>query len=535
LGKVLYSLRSPVLLVGDEFSDRLALDAGTEPGENLVMEVAPQGSLSGPGRFYWRARTYDTYQDGGWQYTGIAVEQFDPRQGKLTLPDYAAREAVKVKIAPNNAVQKSMFVPAHTVWVDRTTDLRVEKEAGQIVDVSAYLSNQPIFRGEVYEAEGSVAVPQADQLRAAGQDYPDWVSQKYLQLPPEVTDRTRELARRIAGDLPTAYDQAAAITAWLRSNIEYQRVIDPAPAGREKIDWFIFDYGVGFCNYYASAEVLMLRSLGVPARLAVGYARGEFDSQLALYTVTAEDYHAWPEVFFPGYGWVEFEPTVSQPVLIRPEPAPEAGEAADESLRSGFGSRGELEELRLERMTDLLNQDQVLPEQNLLDPGSTVPWGRLGLMLLAIAAIAVALWTRLDAGWRLTLNRVFSWTNRVLDRQSKEAAELDHFAMEDSDLGRAYLRWVAWWPRLGMDASRDQTPAERAVIFSRAFPELAAAGQALAQNYQLQRFNPSAAEPADWRSQWSLLQQGLWKAYFNQISGRALSWLTGGETPEHHP
>ncbi|MDX1606292.1 MAG: transglutaminase domain-containing protein, partial [Candidatus Competibacterales bacterium] len=404
------------------------------------------------------------------------------------------------------------------------TDLQTRRSSGELVDVTAYLSNQPVYRGEVYQAESLIAVPDAAELRAAGEDYPEWVAEYYLQVPEEITGRTRELARRIAGDLPTPYDKAAAITAWLRSNIEYQRVTEAPPVGVEPIDWFIFEYGIGFCNYYASAEVIMLRSLGVPARMAVGYARGEYDGQQALYSVTAEEYHAWPEVYFPGYGWVEFEPTVSQPPLLRPEPAPELAEQGQGSLRSGFGSRGELDELRLERMSDLLTQDEPLPEQNPAGGAERIDWRRMGLAAAGLLILGFGLWTQLDAGWRLSLERALRLARRKLGPRQPSAQRQEYRPM-DSALGRAYLRWLAWWPRLGLPSSSDQTPAERAAIFSRAYPTLAAESSALADYYQQQRFAVAQIESSDWQGHWSALQRGLWRLYIDRLRRRLLGQL----------
>jgi hypothetical protein len=81
------------------------------------------------------------------------------------------------------------------------------------------------------------------------------------------------------------------------------------------VEWFLFEEKAGFCNYYASAEVLMLRSVGVPTRMVVGYAQGTWIPDQQVYEIAGRDYHAWPEVFFPGLGWVPFEPTGSQPEL----------------------------------------------------------------------------------------------------------------------------------------------------------------------------------------------------------------------------
>ena len=160
---------------------------------------------------------------------------------------------------------------------------------------------------------------------------------QYLQLPGDITPRTKDLAKKIASDITSPYDIANAVTQYLRTNIVYELSIDQPPPKQERIDWFLFDYQRGFCNYYASAEVILLRTLGIPARMAVGFAQGERkvsdtnqppigvgpvsnDTQsndTSTYVVRQKDAHAWPEVFFPGIGWVEFEPTVSQPDIAR--------------------------------------------------------------------------------------------------------------------------------------------------------------------------------------------------------------------------
>ncbi|MGA9531781.1 MAG: transglutaminase domain-containing protein, partial [Anaerolineales bacterium] len=486
LGNAVASLRSPVLLVGDEFSDSLTLEAGTEPADALVMEVAPSSNLLGSGRFYWRARTFDHYEAGEWDYLGSSELRFDPREGELLLPDSNAREIVEVTIALHNAVQRVLYVPAQPIWTNRTSDLEVHRQNGQVVDVTAFLSAQPVYRGEVYRARGSIAVPRADELRSAGEGYPAWVTERYLQVPDEISERTRELTRRIADGLPTAYDKAATITSWLRSNVEYQRVTREPPADQEAIDWFLFDYRTGFCNYYASAEVIMLRTLGVPARLAIGYARGEYMADRGVYEVKAADYHAWPEVYFPGYGWVEFEPTVSQSPLLRPEPPPDPGDP-DSALRSGFGSRGELDELRLDRMEDLLTQDSPAAGSLQTPPSASVSWGTLAMLLLAGLAAAVYLWTRVDVGWRLPLVQVLDrWTTGI--GWPSAARRLRHWSGPTSPARRSYLRWVGWWPRLGLQPSADQTPAERAKLFGDAFPSMAAGGRDIAAGYASERF-----------------------------------------------
>ena len=100
--------------------------------------------------------------------------------------------------------------------------------------------------------------------------------------------------------------------------------IPPTPQGVDPIDVFLFSDRQGFCNHFATAEVLLLRSIGIPARLAIGFAEGEYDEISDLYVVRIKDTHAWPEVYFADYGWVIFEPTTNQvPLVYEPSPADE--------------------------------------------------------------------------------------------------------------------------------------------------------------------------------------------------------------------
>jgi hypothetical protein len=144
------------------------------------------------------------------------------------------------------------------------------------------------------------------------------VTDRYLQLPTDFSPRIQALASDITTDLTNPYDRAEAITNWLRANIEYVPVVSFPEGTTDRLEYFLFESKQGFCNYYASAEVLMLRSVGIPARLAVGFAQGEPNMQNTFYTVREKDAHAWPEVYFPGYGWIEFEPTGNQEPVNRP-------------------------------------------------------------------------------------------------------------------------------------------------------------------------------------------------------------------------
>jgi hypothetical protein len=141
-----------------------------------------------------------------------------------------------------------------------------------------------------------------------------------LQIPKEIAPQLTTLTLEITAPYNTVYDKVQAVTSYLRKEIKYETNLTKAPPkNRDPLLWVLFDTKKGFCMYYASAETLMLRSIGIPARMAVGFAEGEYDALGRQYVVAYKDSHAWPEVYFPSIGWVEFEPTSNQLPIERPE------------------------------------------------------------------------------------------------------------------------------------------------------------------------------------------------------------------------
>jgi hypothetical protein len=162
-------------------------------------------------------------------------------------------------------------------------------------------------------------VPDASsqQLQADEGAYPDWVVPRYLALP-EIPQRVRDLAEQIVRDAGavTRYDKAKAIEQYLRG-FPYDLLVPPPPLGTDVTDYFLFTAQRGYCDYSATAMVVMLRAVGVAARYASGYHMGQYNTQLQAYVVTEAAAHAWAEVYFPDYGWIEFEPTPTQAVFSR--------------------------------------------------------------------------------------------------------------------------------------------------------------------------------------------------------------------------
>ncbi|OQY33985.1 MAG: hypothetical protein B6243_05960 [Anaerolineaceae bacterium 4572_5.2] len=116
----------------------------------------------------------------------------------------------------------------------------------------------------------------------------------------------------------TPYDRAKAIEGYLRT-FPYTLDLPAPPRGRDIADYFLFDLRRGYCDYYASTMAVMSRAAGLPARLVVGYASGDYDKAQDRYIVTAANAHSWVEIYFPTYGWIPFEPTAGLPAIERPD------------------------------------------------------------------------------------------------------------------------------------------------------------------------------------------------------------------------
>jgi hypothetical protein len=338
-------------------------------------------------------------------------------------------------------------------------------------------------------------------------------------VPLSLTDRFQQLALSLGDGRATPYDQAVAVTSWLRDNMQYSRVTDAPPAEQDPLDWFVFDYKVGFCNYYASSEVMMLRVLGVPARLAVGYASGTEDSSTGVYEVSSLDSHAWPEVFFPGYGWVPFEPTASQPDIRRSETSASQSAQLDQANNGASAN----------------NPSDPLARFNRFEEGQSIGAGPTGqaegsglsrLVAPVTASVLIiligALFINLDPAWKQS--------TRVLGRRT-----LGWLGLRDSQAGRAagtdpaeatsgiYMAWASWLPRLGIDVEPNETPFERLSHLVSDLPVAEAGSRQIVEAYVAERFGGRPPQENSVHAAWSQLHRLFWATYLARITGRLLA------------
>jgi hypothetical protein len=183
-------------------------------------------------------------------------------------------------------------------------------------------------------------------------DYPAFIRERYLQLPPE-SERITHLARGITGTLRSTYEKTSALLNYLLSNYSYSLEAETT-ASNHPIDEFLFSRKTGYCEHYATAMVLMLRGIGIPSRLVTGFLATEWNEFGSYYTVRQRDAHAWVEVYYPQSGWITMDPTPSNTALLTP------------SLWVAFQRMGESLRLRWDRLVIRYSgQDQLAVLQNL--------------------------------------------------------------------------------------------------------------------------------------------------------------------------
>ncbi len=161
--------------------------------------------------------------------------------------------------------------------------------------------------GKPYNVTSAVSFASPDQLRNSNSQYPGYILERYTILPDGVPDRVRALAADLTEGEETPYGKAKAIEDYLRT-LPYTLEFEPPAFDADGVDHFLFNQKQGYSEYFASSMAVMLRSLGVPARLAVGYTSGD-EVGSGLFAVTDSHSHAWVEVYMPEFSWIPFEPT----------------------------------------------------------------------------------------------------------------------------------------------------------------------------------------------------------------------------------
>jgi len=372
----------PSRIRGVSFSDSIRLGQAPNLGDRVVMTVeAPAGH-------FWRAVTYDFYTGAGWRTTE------SDKADKITLPT-ADREAFQARF--------DIIVPHSNILFGANEPQKVDVPyqfytgSDKTYSTSLHALNRSQAAG-TYTVTSLVSTADKQTLRKAAATYPDYIKAKYLQLPSTLPPRVKSLAHSLLDNIPNAYDKAETLENFLRSPpYSYSPQVKATPPGKDPIEYFLFDLKQDFCEYFASAMVVMLREAGVPARLVEGFTTGAYDSASNAYVVKEQDAHAWVEVYFPQYGWIEFEPTPSQPPFPRVDSSAAGGTDSGDGSASGDSSSDPNDPAsRPNRAEDQLNQDDssggfsgdsVVAAVRSIDPRPALAFLGFLLLLLALAVV----------------------------------------------------------------------------------------------------------------------------------------------------
>jgi transglutaminase-like putative cysteine protease len=288
------------------FANRLDTALRGRLGNTVVMRVRAARPS------YWVGETFDSWDGQGWTSTakpnqlvaGTSPLIVPTGDGSIPLGQTDLQTFFVATSSPDLVFHAES---AREVWFPAPTLFAAAD--GTLV------SPIGLGKGAVYTVESAVATPNDEELRATVFDtasLPAAVRARDTQLP-RPYPQVQALARSVTAGRATTYDKVQALIGWIGANTRYSTDIPPLPPGGDTVNEFLFGNRVGFCEQISTALTVMLRSLGIPAREAVGYVPGPYNPITDLYEVQAKDAHAWVQVWFPEYGWQSFDPTASVP------------------------------------------------------------------------------------------------------------------------------------------------------------------------------------------------------------------------------
>jgi transglutaminase-like putative cysteine protease len=426
------------------FGSTLPIQGNVKLGTKALLEVN-----SGDGGLI-RATSYDEYTGNGWKTGDRDVQRVDSRVIVGADDPNEAYKGRTTTILQVKVLDAESTILSSGIYLSSNLNSTVETPKGFAADVERVRSRRGLDKNDTYSSVGSESKATAEALSAAGTDYPEWVRERYLQLPKNLPTRVGEEARTVVGPASGPYNQALAIQDYLRS-FPYDLTVESPPAGRDTVDFLLFDLKRGYFDYQATAMAVMLRTLGIPSRVAVGYVLDPSEAEETKYLVRKDDAYTWVEVFFPGYGWVSFNPTQDKPA---------GGAGGIGTINPGNG----LEELPPEDPLGVIGQDIELPADAAAALGETatdarhIPW-----QLLAILGAVLTVFALLGVSGRVAWN----WGLGSLDGRAQLWAKTQRLSSWGGLGARAAETPREWSRRMGSAVALE----DEAVSLAKAFEE----------------------------------------------------------------
>ncbi len=448
---------------------------------------------------YWRANTLDLYSGQNMASSDVAERAVGPGAILDMDPADEARELMVQKVQVLASQTSAVFAAEQPVDI-QTNALLEFRETPR--DFASLRLASPLRKGDEYVVTSSVSIATAQELRGAGVVYPRWVASRYLGLPTDLPERVRAEGVRLVGDAATPYDKAIRIESYLRTFPYTTTDIPVPPVGRDWVDYMLFDAKRGYCDYYATSMAVLLRSQGIPARVAQGFATGEWIPERGVYLVRENQAHSWVEVYFPKFGWIVFEPSASRPVPFRVE------QPVDPTGLSPLGMRPEDDPaLTDDSMAALQAQREMERQQELGIGGVVIPGVDLAsiarallLAVLAVAAVTAVVGGILFVAWNRGL-RGLVWHQRLYLQT---------------------LRLSSW---CGLPVNTSQTPYEQARIVGTRVPGAAPLASTIADAYVAGTYGLGASDELRLQSDssWRILRVLLPRVTLRQRMLRAFN------------
>lgn len=277
----------------------------------------------------WRGQTFDLYLGQGWsssikqreeivihaEVSGRRTRRLPPGltlpRGRFNTfeipPDINGETRASVKRVEQSYLQV-LAVRSNTIFAAAEPERVSFNVTGPIIRSGGGLRTNSFYMGTAfYKVTSLVSTATPAQLRKAGNEYPEEILAHYTETPQSAW-QVEKLAKRITAGRTNAYDKAIAIQRYLETHYTYDLNAPAVPRGEDAVTYFMLKSKRGYCDIFASAMAIMARQVGIPARWVTGFATGEPNPVEGTYHVRAKDAHAWAELYFPGYGWIAFDP-----------------------------------------------------------------------------------------------------------------------------------------------------------------------------------------------------------------------------------
>ena len=385
----------------DFFGSGIQLVSSVSLPNVVILRYTLPNNLSNDGSQYLITRTFDEYNgENAWLASNT---QPVPYPAQAPLPSSTADASVdtyNITIV-RQPTGSPLFAPGdEAASFSLPSNVALSTATNEPV---SWTSGTPVTNGTHYIAQGyvsdatvqelrQVAYPSQATAQTAPMTYPPSILALYLNNSPPAPPLAVKDAHRVTAGAPTMYDAAVDLENFLRT-FTYTQTIQDAPNGQDAVTWFL-SQGKGFCTYFATAMAVMGRALGMPTRIAAGFAAGKWDAQSNSYVVKGTEAHVWTQIYFAGYGWINFEPTSSFGKFNRSQAG---GSSPLPQITPGAGAAGGATPPTRRRpnsqLPDTTGHAGTGPVQTLaVDAGLSVS---LLIILLLLAVVFFSVWWRI--------------------------------------------------------------------------------------------------------------------------------------------